>query len=147
MLFALLLPWACAPLPLAGDYDYVVIAEEDTCGDIVAPVYGLGGGVAVFRVANVAEDHLDLTLVPINGEYDAELACSMSDLHFSCGMSFERPPGLTSTVAAGGAWLSEHEASLYWGMLQGCDSGTECTREDWCSTFSQFRITLNGIEQ
>jgi hypothetical protein len=143
MLLVILLLSACTPRPLAGSYNFETLGDDGTCGDIPQPAYALGGGVSEFGVDNVEGEQFDLTLVPLSGD-ETRLTCSMTDGHFSCGASFERVGGWTNTIAAGGAWLSEREATLYWGMFQDCELGASCTDEQTCTMFAQFRITHDG---
>jgi hypothetical protein len=144
MILALLHVTACTPLPVEGFYDFLVLADEDSCGETEQPSYSLGRNVLEFVIADVSEDKFDLTLIPGAGE-DTTLTCSMSDQHFNCGVSFELEEGWTDSIAAGGAWLSEDEASLYWGMFQDCDwGGARCTREYTCSIFQQFHLMPVG---
>jgi hypothetical protein len=147
MFSSLLLLAACAPRPLEGYYGYEVLADENFCGYSEQPDIGLGEPVLDWRVDNVTDEQFELTLGGFHN--DSTVPCSFSGRHFSCVVEpIEFEEGWTINIAAGGAWLSEDEASLYWGMFQDCDwGGSRCTREYTCSIFAQFRITLNGIEQ
>jgi hypothetical protein len=140
MLLALLNFSGCTRLPLEGDYDYLVLADEDSCGETSQPAYALGAGVLGWRIASVSAERFDLTLIP-GYDQDITIACSMSGSHFSCdGEPWELEDGWTNSIVAGGAWLTENEASLYWGRFQDCDWGARCTREYTCSTFMQFHL-------
>jgi hypothetical protein len=147
MFFSFLLSSACTPpLPVDDFYDYTLVAEEDSCSDTSQPYYGLGDPVLNWRITDVTENQFDLTLVGFQDEFT--IPCLFSGRHFSCVVEpRERAEGWTMNIAAGGAWLSDSEASLYWGMFQECDRGERrCARENTCTIFQQFRLVALQAE-